>query len=185
MAKKVYRDWCDFILIKRMDLPSNLPPSTAPHHLPPKEPPKKTSFLGGTFNIIKHLVGLGVLTSSAAMFFLSIYNRKLSKQDDEIRQLFGQTSSILLVIAHPEDEALFFAPAFEAMVMAGAKAHILSISSGGSLVQGRSNEKAFNQEFQSKGVIHTVLHDAKLQSDMATTWDSDLISDYIVEYCGL
>ena len=45
-------------------------------------------------------------------------------------------SSVLLVIAHPDDESMFFAPTLVSLARAGARMHVLCLSNGKALYFG-------------------------------------------------
>jgi N-acetylglucosaminylphosphatidylinositol deacetylase len=107
----------------------------------------------------------------------------LSRQvNSNTLQLLGGHRSVLLVFAHPDDEAMFFTPALHALRSSGAAVHFLCFSSGNyaGLGEVRKNELA-----ASAGVYGasswTVVEDART-FDGPSPWDIDFISDRTADF---
>ena len=92
----------------------------------------------------------------------------------------------MLVIAHPDDEVMFFTPLLRILCQNGQKVSILCLSDGNfdGLGNIRSNELikcAAMFQIPSKNV-HIVNH-AQLQDGMNNNWPADVIADIVVDYC--
>lgn len=133
---------------------------------------------------IKTVVANAVLTCvNFVISFFSLYNLKLTKQDREINLFYGETSSILLVTAHPDDEAIFFVPSFETLSLPENRNYLLSISNGNADGKGRIREKELEKSCESLHIEHHhVVHDPKLQDGYENVWDPDLIAHHVINY---
>ncbi|XP_020517248.1 probable N-acetylglucosaminyl-phosphatidylinositol de-N-acetylase isoform X3 [Amborella trichopoda] len=112
--------------------------------------------------------------------------------------------NILLVIAHPDDESMFFIPTIIKLTSAGHNLHILCISTGDADGKGsvRSEElycactvlkvpiqnvKIINHASLQDGFNRTWRHTllATIIGEEAKSWDVDVVSTNIVrKYCG-
>lgn len=98
---------------------------------------------------------------------------------------FYQAEKCLLVIAHPDDEVMFFTPLLEALEHNGSTIHILCLSTGNYEGIG---EKRVEELYSSASLhriprcnVHVVDHPS-LQDGMETVWPTDIISKIVQDY---
>lgn len=129
------------------------------------------------------LVSAGVISVNTMTLLLTIYHHKLNKQQSEIKEFYKNTSSLLLVIAHPDDEALFFVPSFESLNIPGIQNYLLCISNGNSDGKGHLREKELENSCKILRIEHhKVLHDPNLQDSKKNEWDPNLIAQHVADY---
>lgn len=85
--------------------------------------------------------------------------------------------SWLLVIAHPDDECMFFFPVLKALVSRGCNMHILSLSNGG----GDGLGKIRTEELSRAATLccvktATVIDDFKLPDGMDKQWNPNIVA---------
>lgn len=85
--------------------------------------------------------------------------------------------SWLLVIAHPDDECMFFYPTLKTLVRRGCSLHILSLSNGGADGLGPTRTKEMRKAAMLHGVATaTVVDDPLLRDGMHTRWDQEAVA---------
>ncbi|EAN86511.1 putative N-Acetyl-D-glucosaminylphosphatidylinositol de-N-acetylase [Trypanosoma cruzi] len=92
---------------------------------------------------------------------------------------------VLLVFAHPDDEAMFFSPMLEHLKRYDVKVHFLCLSNGNYEGLGALREKELGLSAQFMGVhrnnVKIVNHPA-LQDGMNKMWDAGLIRQEVLLY---
>lgn len=99
--------------------------------------------------------------------------------DDAIRVL---PSSALLVTAHPDDEAMFFAPAIQALLAAGTTLSALCLSTGDAVGLGNQRTAELYASYSELGIPATrvkYLDDARLQDSMQDVWPNDHVASVV------
>lgn len=102
--------------------------------------------------------------------------------DDTTRVL---PSSALLVTAHPDDEAMFFAPAIQALTAAGSVVSALCLSTGNA--QGRGSQRA-EELFASYSTLGLpaarvkYLDDVRLQDSMDAVWPNEHVAAVVAKH---
>jgi len=93
-------------------------------------------------------------------------------------------SSILLIIAHPDDEVMFFSP-FLTLLTSRSILGILCLSSGNANGLGEIRKKELRKAANIYNIeaknIHIVDH-AKLQDGMSNDWPVEVVSEVIVDF---
>ena len=84
----------------------------------------------------------------------------------EIQKQFIQIKKVLLIIAHPDDETMFFIPTIKILKNHGIKVFILSLTNGGSTV--REHELQASGEFLECPEVYI---SGKLIDGMKEVWD--------------
>lgn len=94
------------------------------------------------------------------------------------------SNETLLVIAHPDDEVMFFGPLIINLYENKKSLHILCLSNGGSDGQGdvRSKELKSVIESLSPYVELKLLVDRRLVDGLSTNWEVDVIYDHVKNY---
>lgn len=91
-------------------------------------------------------------------------------------------TEVLLVIAHPDDEVMFFLPTILAMRVAGVKFHCLCLCSGDNDAIGKIRTEEFRRVSVMLGhTKHTLLNNPKLK-DGWHEWDSQCVVSEISAY---
>ncbi len=99
--------------------------------------------------------------------------------DDVTRVL---PSSALLVTAHPDDEAMFFSPAIQALADAGTTLSALCLSTGDAAGLGTQRAEELFASYDELGLPASrvkYLEDARLQDSMTTVWPNDHVSSVV------
>ncbi|SNX81616.1 related to N-acetylglucosaminyl-phosphatidylinositol de-N-acetylase [Melanopsichium pennsylvanicum] len=127
-----------------------------------------------------------IVISILAQFAISGFRITSSDQhlyhDGSIRML---PSSILLITAHPDDEAMFFAPAIQALTAAGTVVSALCLSTGNAAGLGSKRVQELYASYQELGVPATrvkYLDDAKLEDSMDSLWPINYISKVVAKH---
>lgn len=91
-------------------------------------------------------------------------------------------SSALLVTAHPDDEAMFFAPSIQALAAAGTTIYALCLSTGNADGLGAQRVRELFGSFDVLGVPAgrvKYLDEPQLQDSMQVVWPNDRISSLV------
>ncbi|XP_052659078.1 N-acetylglucosaminyl-phosphatidylinositol de-N-acetylase isoform X3 [Harpia harpyja] len=91
----------------------------------------------------------------------------------------------LLVTAHPDDEAMFFAPTVLGLGRAGARAAVLCCSAGNYYSQGEIRKKELEQSCFLLGVPAsdvTVVDHRDLPDNPAVEWDTQLLAAFVLKH---
>ena len=117
---------------------------------------------------------------SASLFILYALARRQHIVDDF--KSWGR--NVLLVIAHPDDEAMFFVPTIAHLVESGAQVHILCLSSGNydGLGAVRSLELQASARVLRATKAVCVEH-AQLQDGPHSDWPPAVIAEHVHDYC--
>lgn len=98
---------------------------------------------------------------------------------------------VLLVIAHPDDEAMFFGPILQRLAAHGTDLRILCLSTGNAAGLGRIRKNELLRSCETLGVSNatsrcvTIVDDAALQDGMHTIWDEKLVASYIGRHAAI
>jgi N-acetylglucosaminylphosphatidylinositol deacetylase len=95
------------------------------------------------------------------------------------------TKNFLIVVAHPDDECLFFSPTILGLISRGKIGHILVLSKGNSLGLGPIREKELNGSCQKLGVDLSrclSLNLTDLQDNFYRWWPKENISEIVEKY---
>ncbi|XP_044849915.1 N-acetylglucosaminyl-phosphatidylinositol de-N-acetylase isoform X2 [Mauremys mutica] len=91
----------------------------------------------------------------------------------------------LVVTAHPDDEAMFFAPTILSLGRFRAQLWLLCCSSGNYYNQGESRKKELVQSCAVLGIPSsnvTVIDHRDLPDDPSVEWDTHLLSTFVLEH---
>ena len=91
--------------------------------------------------------------------------------------------SVLLVIAHPDDESMFFLPTIQSCIQANIEVHILCLSNGNAAGLGGVRERELHAVGELLGVANiTVVNDTGLQDGPENVWDLRAIQMHVSRY---
>ncbi|TIC23933.1 LmbE-like protein [Wallemia mellicola] len=91
----------------------------------------------------------------------------------------------LLVIAHPDDEVMFFGPTLNHFRRKGENLHVLCLSSGNADGLGNIREQELYSSLSVLGVQPdnvNLIENAHLQDGMDKSWPEELIANVVVDY---
>lgn len=94
-------------------------------------------------------------------------------------------SSALLVTAHPDDEAMFFAPAVQALAATGTTLFALCLSTGNAAGLGLERTQELFASYRELGIPENrvrYLDDARLQDSMDSNWPNDYVSSVVATH---
>lgn len=139
----------------------------------------------GPFSLIALYVFLTVL-----IYLIAVYRRGKRREEDNERLgrdragRAEKTRTVLLVIAHPDDECMFFAPSILALNSnLSTSVHILCLSNGDYYGEGELREKELIQSCAILGIPAcnvTVLNESLLPDDPNVVWDEELVSKLVL-----
>ncbi len=91
---------------------------------------------------------------------------------------------VALVIAHPDDEAMFFVPTIVALQSSGVRVHVLCLSEGNFYGLGATRRAELHASCtQVLRVAHCqVLDDPRLQDGASIAWDAAAVAEQIQRY---
>ncbi|KAL1730497.1 putative deacetylase LmbE-like domain-containing protein [Schizophyllum commune] len=92
---------------------------------------------------------------------------------------------VLLVTAHPDDEAMFFAPTLLALAAKDVSVYSLCLSVGNADGLGDVRRREFGESLDALGVPEKrrwVLDDPALQDNFTAIWDADVIARTVLPY---
>jgi N-acetylglucosaminylphosphatidylinositol deacetylase len=90
----------------------------------------------------------------------------------------------LLVVAHPDDETMFFGPTLAGLSLAGYAVHVLSLTTGDADGQGHLRVRELALAAQALGAAEAVALNHSAFGDGLPSWDIDLAAAAIVSYAS-
>ena len=119
------------------------------------------------------------LALSSFLILLKLaYNRLRAKNSFSKHVRYNAIESVLLVIAHPDDEVMFFTPMIRLLAELGCTIQILCLSQG----QGGGREAELKESCKILGVDEYVcLNDERLIDGMNNDWDLDVVKERVLE----
>lgn len=91
---------------------------------------------------------------------------------------------VLLIIAHPDDESMFFTPIILSLIKT-CRIYLLCLSNGNAEGIGNIREQELYHACSILGMQSTdiyILNNIKLLDGMTTLWPVDIVSDVVTEY---
>lgn len=118
-----------------------------------------------------------MLSNVVIMFVMS---RLAKGQITEEIKAENAKKTVLFVVAHPDDESMFFVPTILSMKNMGYTMHVLCLSNGGADGLGKKREKEMEQAAQILGFdAHFVIDDKRLPDGLKTNWDIGVIQEVV------
>jgi N-acetylglucosaminylphosphatidylinositol deacetylase len=126
-------------------------------------------------------VWLAMLFLAAAVAFTALWHRFSANPSGPLSRLRGD---VLLVFAHPDDEAMFFAPLLEYLRRVNVRVHFLCLSNGNFNGLGSVREKELTRSALHFGVraesVRTV-NEQDLQDGMKEKWAREAVARHVRE----
>ena len=94
---------------------------------------------------------------------------------------------VTLVIAHPDDECMFFSPALEALRKSGVRTTVCCLSNGDAYGLGRVREKELQRSCETYGMARAdveVVEDKRLRDGMDEEWDPAVVVTHVERHCA-
>lgn len=132
-------------------------------------------------NSNKLKLALGILTVYTFLAHQTLEN--LHDQSREyVDEYFGNTT--LLVVAHPDDETMFFGPTIFNLLESNRSISILCLSNGNADNIGHQREVELARVVGSfgAGIDLTIVSDSRLQDSDTLYWDSGVIAKYVADH---
>ncbi|KAI9319647.1 putative N-acetylglucosaminyl-phosphatidylinositol de-N-acetylase [Dichotomocladium elegans] len=122
----------------------------------------------------------------SVLFVASLFVYAYSVIANFERQLPLKTNSTLILIAHPDDECMFFGPTIASLKSRSkARLHVLCLSTGNADGLGATRKKELTRSCQVFGIPGSnvqVLDIPELQDGMKNTWSPDMIAASLKNY---
>ncbi len=97
---------------------------------------------------------------------------------------FFEGKRILLVVAHPDDECMFFAPLIEGLHRGRNEVTILCLSTGNYDGLGSVRRREFAASCRILGCTACIIDDARLQDGPRSAWDAGVVAQAICTFCA-
>ena len=94
-----------------------------------------------------------------------------------------KNKEVLILIAHPDDETIFFFPTMKCLLSKYAKINILCLSNGDYYNEGNVREKEMNilKEYLHLYSVEIVKND-NLKDDITKLWDTKIVAQEVTNY---
>ncbi|KAL3628953.1 hypothetical protein CASFOL_027999 [Castilleja foliolosa] len=131
------------------------------------------------------MVWVALIVSLAVLWFASLCKILHRSSSSAMKAAFGgasQSRNVLLVIAHPDDESMFFTPVINYLIKSGYNLHILCLSTGNADGMGSIRKEELHLacavlKIPSQQV--NVLDHPDLQDGFGKAWDWSLLASII------
>uniref|UniRef100_A0A8C2V8V7 N-acetylglucosaminylphosphatidylinositol deacetylase n=1 Tax=Chinchilla lanigera TaxID=34839 RepID=A0A8C2V8V7_CHILA len=117
--------------------------------------------------------------------FLWVWDSSERKRTREQAGLPGAGSRTLLVIAHPDDEAMFFAPTVIGLGRLQHQLSLLCFSAGNYYNQGEIRKKELLQSCDVLGIPHscvTIIDTRDFPDDPGVQWDTEHVASVLLQH---
>ena len=131
---------------------------------------------------IRFILSFIIVTNFLLIFLLKFSIKLKNKFEAFFNFKVGQKET-LIIIAHPDDEVMFFLPTIRFLLKNNVKVHIMCLSNGNFNGLGVVREEEFENVCKLLKIEDRVLvNDSKLQDDIRIKWNSEHVSQIIKEY---
>ncbi|XP_007526229.1 N-acetylglucosaminyl-phosphatidylinositol de-N-acetylase isoform X2 [Erinaceus europaeus] len=135
---------------------------------------------------------VGVLCVAMAVFlawgFLRLWDSSAQTRSLELAGLLGGGRQALLVTAHPDDEAMFFAPTVLGLTRLGHQVSLLCFSTGNYYNQGENRKKELLQSCDVLGIPPSrvmVIDNRHFPDDPSVQWDTTRVASTLLQHIGV
>jgi LmbE family N-acetylglucosaminyl deacetylase len=138
---------------------------------------------------MKYFLSFMIILNFVVIFFLKFSIKKREKFSDFLdlprkytQEQLSEIKDVLLIIAHPDDEVMFFTPTLKTLLENKIKVRILCLSNGNFDGIGKVREEEMRAVCTKLNIQLEIIEDDKLKDDIRYKWDSDLVANKIEEY---
>ncbi|XP_008821708.1 N-acetylglucosaminyl-phosphatidylinositol de-N-acetylase isoform X1 [Nannospalax galili] len=130
----------------------------------------------------------GLLCVAVALLtwcFLRVWDSAERRISREQAGLLGAGSRALLVIAHPDDEAMFFAPTLLGLARLKQRVSLLCFSSGNYYNQGEIRKKELLQSCDVLGIPQScvmIIDNRDFPDDPGVQWDTERVASTLLQH---
>ncbi|XP_004684629.1 PREDICTED: N-acetylglucosaminyl-phosphatidylinositol de-N-acetylase isoform X2 [Condylura cristata] len=117
--------------------------------------------------------------------FLWVWNASVRAKNQEQTALLGDGNRSLLVIAHPDDEAMFFAPTVLGLARLRHRVFLLCFSSGNYYNQGEIRKKELLQSCSVLGIPPSsvqIIDNRDFPDDPCVQWDTNHVASILLQH---
>ena len=121
----------------------------------------------------------------AAIIFQLMIKRKFNAmfEVNNLNSELKSIGSVLIIIAHPGDEIMYWKPTIESLLFKNIQMKILCLSNGNSYGLGDLREKEFDDVSRELNLPdNLILNIPELQDNKEQKWDPSIVSKQIEEY---
>ena len=123
-----------------------------------------------------------IITNFIIIFFLK-FSLNIKLKYEAFFSNNNKDKDILLLIAHPDDETMFFIPVLKFLLNLKKKVRILCLSNGNFDKIGDVREKEFSELCKNLNIENSsILNDERLQDNLHKKWDPNVVANKIDEY---
>jgi hypothetical protein len=144
-------------------------------------------------NNIKLILTVIIILNFVIIFLLKLSIRKKEKYSRFIKieeenttdktDLKQVIKDILFIIAHPDDEIMFFFPTIKTLLNAGHNVRIICLSNGNADKIGKVREIELEKVCSHLKIKnYEIIDNENLQDCIKTKWDQEIVADVIKEY---
>jgi hypothetical protein len=131
---------------------------------------------------IRFILSFIIVTNFLLIFLLKFSIKLKNKFEAFFNFKVGQKET-LIIIAHPDDEVMFFLPTIRFLLKNNVKVRIMCLSNGNFNGLGVVREEEFENVCKLLKIEDRVLvNDSNLQDDIRIKWSSEHVSQIIKEY---
>ena len=125
----------------------------------------------------------GILLLAIILEYLKKARTRNMFEINDIKNDFSSIGSVLLIIAHPDDEIMFWTPTISAFISNNISMKILCLSNGNYDGLGEKREKEFDDVSRALNFPdNKILDIPELQDNIKRNWEPSIVSEQIEEY---
>jgi len=128
---------------------------------------------------------IALIIISLILFSIVSYIIIRSKTSKCINNVVEYAKTALIVIAHPDDECMFFSPTIVYLNQINIQVYILCLSNGNYYGSGELREKEFLKSARCLGIPSEscyIINHSQLQDHPSKHWKRDIIIEYILKF---
>ncbi|XP_012603322.1 N-acetylglucosaminyl-phosphatidylinositol de-N-acetylase isoform X1 [Microcebus murinus] len=131
------------------------------------------------------VVGLACVVAAVLAWGFWVWDSSERTKSQEQAGLLGAGSRTLLVIAHPDDEAMFFAPTVLGLARLRHQVSLLCFSAGNYYNQGEIRKKELLQSCDVLGIPPSsvmIIDNRDFPDDPGVQWDTELVGSILLQH---
>ena len=132
---------------------------------------------------IKYILSFIIITNFIIIFLIKFAIRTREKFKNFFHTIESTKQEVLLIIAHPDDEIMFFYPTIINLLKNKIKIRILCLCNGNFDGLGKIREGEFSQVMKMLRIDnYKIINDEKLNDGIKVKWDENHIAARIKQY---